>query len=120
MSEPQTVESLYPDLVQEGGLLSAVKQRLVAKLAGTEVNGFGTGKSYAWVQFGSRASQVFLRLNERKFDFDLYQEGKALAVGTTPSLDEAIGSMLYWLSSSCSVDDLIREFSFVRHKPNRE
>src|SRR5712692_10064714 len=118
MSEPQTVESLYPDLIQEGGLLSAVKRRLVPKLAGIEVNGFGTGLSYAWVQFGSRASQMFLRLNERRFAFDLFQEGKPLAVGTTPSLDEALGSILYWLSSRCSADDLIREFPFVRHKLN--
>lgn len=119
MKDTKPIESLYPDLVYTGGLQAVVRQRLEGKLAGLEVNGFGTGQGYVWVQFGSRANQVFLQLDERKFNFDFFVNGQTVAVGATPNLDEALTSILYWLSSSCSAESLFSKFPFTKRKAAR-
>ena len=47
MNEDEKIRSLYPDILERGGLLGVVRALLGPRVMGAEINGFGTGQNYA-------------------------------------------------------------------------
>lgn len=116
MNDEDKFRALYPDILENGGLLQVVRLLLVGRVAGIAVNGFGTGQNYAHIQLADKSSQIFLRLNEREFDFDFWQAGEKRASGTSPHLDEVRASIEYWLTGDGDVNALVKVCPFVRQK----
>jgi len=67
MSDEDKIAKHYPDIIEQGGTLAAVRIAFRGKHDGLEINGFNTGLSYASLQCGERYSQVFMALEERLF-----------------------------------------------------
>jgi hypothetical protein len=116
MNEAEKVKSIYPDVVENGGLLAVVRRMFKDGPTGVEVNGFGSGQNYAHIKFGQRSSQVFLRLDERRFLFDFWEEQKKRAFASSPDLREVRAAIEKWLQEETSVDSLIVNFPFVQRK----
>jgi hypothetical protein len=116
MNDEDKFRTFYPDILEKGGLLQVVRALLVARIAGITVNGFGTGQNYAHVQLADKSSQIFLRLNEREFDFDFWRAGQKQASGTTSNLQDMRASVEQWLTGNGDVEELAKAYPFVRPK----
>ncbi len=116
MNEDEKVRSLYPDILERGGLVSVVRAMLEARPVPSTINGFGTGQNYAHVQLGDKSSQIFLCLDERCFSFDFWQSGHERASGTSSNLEDVGAAIEYWLTEEGGVEALVRAFPFVRQR----
>lgn len=114
MNEEEKFRAFYPDILENGGLLQVVRALLAGRVAGIAVNGFGTGQNYVHVQLADRSSQIFLRLNEREFDFDFWQAGQKRASGTSSDIQEVGASVEQWLTGNGDVDAFSKAYPFVR------
>ncbi len=120
MTEDETIALLYPDLVEAGGLLSAVRTALVGKQAGLQINGFGTGLSYAHVQYEQRSAQIFIGIDNRRFDFDLWHEGVAQAAGDSAEFNAVMLAIEQWILKDRNVVTLMQEFSFIHQRRRKK
>ncbi len=116
MSEEEKIATNYPDIVEQGGTLSAVRMAFHRKHDGLEIEGFGTGLGYAHLRCGERSAQVFLALEERLFLMDFSVRGRKLARGQTPAFGELVASLDRWLLRDCTPEGLLIEFPFVTLK----
>ena len=116
MNEDATINLYYSDIVKAGGLLSAIRSVLEHGIPGVSINGFGTGRSYAHVEFGERSSQVSLCLNERCFNFDFWLSGRIQAFGLSPNLRDVEESIKKWLTDKDDIYALARAFPFIKIK----
>jgi hypothetical protein len=114
MNEDAKIKTLYPDIFEAGGLLSVIRTLLENRLEGAEINGLGTGHSYAHVRLGDKSSQVFLGLEERCFLFDFWCAGNKQASGASAHLDDVAASVEVWLKGDGRVEALVKACPFVR------
>src|SRR5262245_48565545 len=77
----------YPDLVESGGLLPAIRTAF-AGASSVEFNGFGTGASYAHLAVDGRSAQVFIGATQRLFLFDCREGSACHAKGETSEFGE--------------------------------
>ena len=96
----------YPELVESGGLLAAMRAAFVGEPT-VEVNGFGTGASYAHLAVDKRSAQVFIGAGYRLFIFDCREETTCHAKGKTPEFGELVAALHAWLLQRRSVEELI-------------
>ena len=116
MTEDERIKMLYPDLLNAGGLLSAIRTALQGKHASIQINGFGTGLSYAHVQCEQLSAQIFIGIDERRFDFDLWHEGIVQAAGASADFDDVTLAVERWVLGIGAVESLTQEFPFIRRK----
>ena len=116
MNEDEKVRSLYPDILEKGGLLPVIRALFANRVPGVTINGFGTGQNFAHVELADKSSQIFLRLDERGFSFDFWRAGQKQASGTTPNLREVRTSVEQWLTGNGDVDALAKAYPFVRER----
>ncbi len=79
--------NLYPDLAANGGVLDWAR-KLLAQTPVVAVNGWSP--NYAHFQCGARSAQLFIRMFERKFSFDFWEEGIILANGERMDFEKTV------------------------------
>jgi hypothetical protein len=114
MNEDDIIKLYYSDIVEMGGLLSAIRSLMEHGIPGASVNGFGAGRSYARVELEEKSSQVFLCLDERCFNFDFWLSGRKQAFGLSPNLRDAEESIKKWLTGKDDIYALARTFPFIK------
>jgi hypothetical protein len=102
---------MYPDLVESGGLLLAIRTAF-ARHPAVEVNGFSSGANYAHLAVDRRSAQVFIGAAERLFLFDCREESTCHAKGETPEFGELVAALSTWLLQRCSVEELVSAHPF--------
>jgi len=87
----KTTSDLYPDLLAHGGLANSLQSALReigSSLTVTELDSEFNLAVFAFVELGTRFSQVYIAAQERLFIFDFWARGVMLAQGQTPRLAE--------------------------------
>lgn len=108
--------SLYPDLIEHGGLaraLQAAFMRIGSSMRVAELDEGVRAALCVTVRSKSRESQVFLAAEERLFVFDFWNHGVMLASGRTPDLEKAAIAIDRWIISSCTTGGMASAFDFV-------
>ena len=103
----------YPDLVEAGGLLAALRKALPPQ-ADIEMFGFETGPTYASLRLGTRSVQVFLGATERQFLPEFWERHACEAKGKTPDLEALIKSTSAWLLQGNSTTAFLSTFRFCQ------
>ena len=113
---------LYPDLNEMGGLCPALQAALTDINSPLHVSDRYSweASSYARVESGNRFSQVYIASLERRFLFELWQDGVALAAGGTDSLKGLALSLNAWIEDRLTVGDLITKFPFISARDHAE
>ena len=106
---------LYPDLLEKGGIVNAVKI-LLAQSPTVAVNGWGS--NYAHIQCEKRSGQISIRAEERQFRFDLWQEGTVLADGEHTDFERVVQIIKDWVTSTKNAEDFERETGLVKARAN--
>lgn len=120
MEVAKDITTLYPDLVEQGGLANALRAAL--REIGSQLSVSELDKSvrlvvYARVEWGPRFSQVYVGAEKRMFGFDFWNQGVCLAYGATPEILEVARSIDKWVASSCTTAELASAFRFVQVEP---
>ena len=108
----QNLNSNYPDLAQQGGLLAAINTAFAGSHPLIEINGFGTGAAYAHLASGHRSAQVFIGSGYRLFSADFSESGTIQANAETGTFQELIDALSAWLLRGSSVTELVAQYSF--------
>ena len=115
MNDGEKIELLYSDVIRKGGLLSTVREMFKDDLTGIEVNGFGTGQSYAHLQLGRRSSQILLCLDERLFLIDFWETGQKRAWASSRELADVKTMIQMWMEQS-SIDAMSERFPSIQKR----
>lgn len=107
----ENLKGIYPDLVQAGGLLSAVRTAFAGHPE-VEINSFGTGAHYAHVATGNRSVDVYITAPQRLFLFGLWDKQGCLAQGETPEFCELVEALSAWLLQRSSTVELVSAHPF--------
>lgn len=111
-----TTEEFYPDLIEKGGLVSALQSALIEadstlKVKDSEISGFPV---YARVESNKRFSQIYIGSEQRMFISDFWQDGIALGNAHTDSLIELAKVLKEWLETTINLTELSKKFEFVK------
>lgn len=102
-------QSLYPDLVEAGGLGQALLAAL--RLIGSDLKPASgelfEGKiTYARIEKANRFSQFYTGAKERCFIIDFWRDGVMYANASTPDIHKAAEIVDLWVERECSLDEL--------------
>jgi hypothetical protein len=114
-TDEEQYRRLYPDLAANGGILNWARN-LLAQNPAIAVNGWGP--NYAHIQSGTRSGQIYRGAEERRFSFDLWEEGKVLADGEHTNFQRVVQTIKDWVASTNSAEDFEREAGFVKARIN--
>jgi len=107
--------SLYPDLVQMGGLSPAL-QRVLGELSVDlnlrKVDGV-VSPGWAFIREGSRHSQVVIALNERNFHVDFWYQGVQYGSGGTSDLTEIAQAAVAFHLEKAAISELAARFAWL-------
>lgn len=113
-----TTEKLYPDLIEKGGLVSALQSALLEinsplKVKDNELSlsGFPV---YARVESNNRFSQIYIASEERLFISDFWESGIMLGNACTDSLIELAQVLHEWLGTTIILTELAKKFKFIK------
>jgi Family of unknown function (DUF6193) len=111
-----TTEKFYPDLIEKGGLVSALQFALIETNSTLEVKASGISgfPVYARVELNKRFSQIYIGSEQRMFISDFWQDGIALGNAHTDSLTELAKVLKKWLETTINLTELSEEFEFVK------
>jgi hypothetical protein len=112
----EQTRSLYPDLIEHGGLANALQSALERIGSSMHVSDLGAAirpASYAMLSSGDRQSQVSIASQIRKFHLDFWCRGVVLAEGWTPALETAACAIDWWVGSDRGAEELARAFDFI-------
>lgn len=105
-----TPENFYSDLIEKGGLVSAlqsafseIQSQVKVEELDLELDGFPV---YARVESNNRFSQIYIGAEQRMFSFDFWQDGVALGNGYTDSLIELARVLHEWLETEIRITEL--------------
>lgn len=109
---------LYSDIDQAGGLVAAVAHHFAQLNPEAKVHGLpnGTGPVCAFVVYGKRFSQVFLRAEKRAFTCDCWLRGVIFAHAITDDFQVAMHAIGLWVLTECVTDELQSRFPFISIK----
>lgn len=118
---PTTAE-LYPDLVEAGGLPSALQEVLEGFACGLTVDGVGEPLPFAYanIRKASRYSQVMIAAHERAFSFDFWSQGVQYGHGWTRDLTEGARSIVAFLVEQATLATMGARFPWVQPSENAE
>jgi hypothetical protein len=110
-------DELYPDLIAQGGLASALQAAL--RTIGSSLCIADPDKSFSFVvsarvESGDRFSQIYVGAKTRMFSFDFWNRGVYLVAGATPDILEMSRSIDKWIASGCLTGELASAFPFVQ------
>lgn len=117
MEVAKDISSLYPDLIEQGGLVNALQATLLKIGSSLCVSGLDPSLQfvvYARVGLRGRFSQIYLGAKIRMFSFDFWNRGVCLAHGATPDIQDMAAAIDRWVVSGCSTGELARDFCFVQ------
>jgi hypothetical protein len=117
MEIAKVIPELYPDLIEQGGLVSALQSAMRKIGSSLSVSGLGESVAfvvYARVELGHRFSQIYIGAETRMFSFDFWNRGVCLAHGATPEFLEMARCVDKWVASGCSTDELATAYRFVQ------
>ena len=72
--------------------------------------------SYAHVQHEQLSAQIFIGIDERRFDFDFWHEGIVQAAGVSTDFNDVTLAIERWVLGNGAVASLTQEFPFIRRK----
>jgi hypothetical protein len=107
-------ETLYPDLIEAGGLHEAVTRALNSSgsdLKATTVPGF---IPYARVEQGSRSTQVYIAAEQRLFTLEFWYDGIAYGNGATPDIGVVAEAIQVWIVEAPQIASMRGRFGFFK------
>lgn len=107
--------NFYPDLVEKGGLDSALQSAFTEIQSSLKVTNFGTDFLFvcSYVEKNNRSSQIKIASEQRLFIGDFWESGIILGKTYTDSISELVQVIHEWLETSISITELGKKFEFV-------
>ncbi len=117
-----TNAQLHPDIVQAGGLASALQNVLDQLGASLRVGELGEPRfiAYANVRSGQRSSQVMLAAEERAFSVDFWNQGVVYGHGGVGDLRQAALAIVRFQEGLASVEMMAAEFPWFERSRSVE
>lgn len=112
----ERARSLYPDLIEHGGLAGALRAaftRIDSSMRVIELDGCISPVVCATVRWADREAQAFIAAKERLFMVEFWSRGVMLASGGTPDLESVAIAIDRWVGSNRTAGDMASAFDFV-------